>query len=98
MEEGEDIKKVKMKVTRNDGFQIKKTIPGLDLHAREKSTDDKNLAPFSLTNPKTLQYGNTSFISHSTDHPDWAAGECFNLQKYTGIYRVKVSGITQQVN
>jgi hypothetical protein len=35
---GKDVRKERMKVTANDGFQISKRIPGLDPEAAEKST------------------------------------------------------------
>jgi hypothetical protein len=98
VDKGKDVRKERMKVTANDGFQSSKRIPGLDPHAAEKSTEDKNLAPLTQTCPETFQYGNTSIASHSTDHPDWTPGECLNLQKYTGIFRVKISRITQKVS
>ena len=73
-------------------------VPGLDLTAAEKNTDDRNLPPFSGTSQTSVQYGDTSFESCGTDDPDWAAGECQNLEKYTGIYRVKkYFQTTQQV-
>ena len=45
-------------------------VPGLDLTAVEKRTDDKNLSPFRGTSETSIQYGKTSFESSSTDHPD----------------------------
>jgi hypothetical protein len=99
VEEGEDGKSGNIKETKADYFYNEKSkIPGLDHEAAEKSTDDKNLAPFSLMNSKTFQYGDTSFISTNTDHPDWAPGECLNLYKYEGNFRITISGLTQQVN
>ena len=97
MDEGKDVRQERRKVTPNDPFQSSKKIPGLDAQAVLKSTEDKNLVPFTQIHPVTFQYGNTSISSDSTDHPDWAPGECLNLQKYTGIFRVKISAITQKV-
>ena len=96
VEEGENITRRKSD-TMDNGTKNKMKVPGLDHRAVEKSTDDKNLAPLSLTSSKTIQYGNTSIESCSTDHPDWAAGKCQNLEKYSAFYRVKCSRITQQV-
>ena len=98
MDEGDKLRKEKMPVIPNGSFQRSNLIPGLDLRALEKNTEDKNLAPLAQTHPETFQYGDTTISSDSTDHPDWAPGECLNLQKYTGIFRVKISGITQKVN
>ena len=91
-------REVKKETMADDFTDVKPMIPGLDPHAEVKSVDDKNLAPFSLTYPKTLQYGDTTFISISTNHPDWAPGECLNLHKHEGNFKVKTSGTTQQVN
>ena len=98
VDEGDKLRKEKMPVIPNGSFQRSNLIPGLDLRALEKNTEDKNLAPLAQTHPETFQYGDTTISSDSTDHPDWAPGECLNLQKYTGIFRVKISGITQKVN
>ena len=98
MDEGKDVRQERMKVAQNYPVQSSKRISGLDPQAVEKSTEDKNLVPFTQIHPVTFQYGNTSISSDSTDHPDWAPGECLNLQKYTGIFRVKISAITQKVN
>ena len=99
MEEGEGVKEEVKGNTKPDFFSDKKLkIPGLDPKAVQKSSDDKNLAPFSLTTSKLLQYGDTRFISTDTDRQDWAPGECLNLHKYEGNFRVKLSCSTQQVN
>ena len=76
----------------------KPTISGLHSEAIERSTDDKNLAPFLNNHFETFQYGNSSLISINTDHPDWAPGECLNLHKYEGRFRIKIFKLTQQVN
>ena len=94
VERDEDIKKGE-KFTKTPCIESKNRIPGLDTQAAMKSTGDANLAPLSLMEPTSLQYGNTSIPSLSTDHPDWAAGRC--LIKQTGVYRVKLSVSTQQV-
>ena len=73
-------------------------IPGLHAEATERSTADKNLAPLQRDSFKSIQYGNSSFISINTDHPDWAPGECLNLHKYEGRFRIKLSRLAQQVN
>lgn len=75
----------------------KPQIPGLYHGAEKKKAYDKNLAPFSSTDQKILQYGDTNFISINTDHLDWAPGECLNLHKYEGHFIVKTSGTTQPV-
>ena len=98
MDEGKYVKQEKMEVAQNQSFQSTTRIPGLDPQAVEKSTEDKNLVPLTKLHPFTFQYGNTSISSNSTDHPDWAPGECLNLQKYTCISSVKISTITQKVS
>jgi hypothetical protein len=96
--EGEFKKEMKSFVSCNDEMKDDKfIIPGLVLGAETKNTKDENLAPFNTTDQRTLQYGDTTFISISTDHPDWAPGECLNLHKYEGNFRRKSSSITQQV-
>ena len=98
VDEGNILRKEIMPVTQTGSFQRRNLIPGLNAQALEKTTEDKNLAPLAQTQPEILQYGDTSISSDSTDHPDWGPGECLNLQKYTGIFRVKISRITQKVN
>ena len=73
-------------------------IPGLHAEATERSTADKNLAPLERDSFKSIQYGNSSFISINTDHPDWAPGECPNIYKYEGKFKIKISKSTQQVS
>ena len=97
MDEGKDVRQERMKVAQNYPVQSSKRISGLDPQAVEKSTEDKNLVPLTQIHPVTFQYRNTNISSDNTDHPDWAPGECLNLQKYTGIFRVKISAITQKV-
>ena len=93
-EDIEDIQKGET-VTEVHFFESTERIPGLDTRAAVKSTGDANLAPLSLMEPTSLQYGDTSIPSLSTNHPNWAAGRC--LIKHTGVYRVKLSVSTQQV-
>ena len=76
-------------------FQRENRIPGLDPQATLKSMEDANLPPLSLMDHRSLQYGDTSIPSLTTDHPEWAAGRC--LIKHTSVYRVKTSRSTQQV-
>ena len=99
MEANKDIKIRTIKETKAHSLHdTKSTIPWLHPEAIERSTDDKNLAPF-LSNPsKTFQYGNSRLSSINTDHPDWAPGECLNLHKYEGRFRIKLSRLEQQVN
>ena len=94
VERDEVIKKGE-KVNIDHSFRSENTIPRLDPRAKVKSTDDANLPPLIRMDTKSLQYGDTSITSLSTDHPDWAAGRC--LIKHTSVYRVNTSGSTQQV-
>ena len=71
--------------------------PGLNCDAKRKILNDKNLMPFSLNSPKTIQYGDTSLYSMHTDHPSWSPGVCVNLEKYEGRFIRRVSETTQQV-
>ena len=93
--ERDEVLKKGEKVIIDHSFQSENTIPGLDPRATVKSTDDANLPPLSPKDQTSLQYGDTSITSLSTDHPDWAAGRC--LIKHTSVYRVKTSGSMQQV-
>ena len=72
-------------------------IPGLHTGVEVKDCSDKNLAPLSLSCPKTFQFGDTSIISTTTSDKDWAPGECLNLCKYEGRFVVKKCSNTQQV-
>ena len=72
-------------------------VPGLAKEAKTYNAKDKNLPPLSWVYPKTLQYSNTNIISIGTDHPDWAPGECLNIDKYVGQSIRKSSSNTQQV-
>ena len=83
-------------ITVDENFRLK--IPGLNLQAIEKSVDDINLAPLYGTSCKLIQYGGKRVVSINTDHPAWAPGECFNIQKYVGHFRSKISRFTQQVS
>ena len=74
--------------------EVKPSIPGLDIHAVVKKTVDYK-TQLSGTEVKCIQYGNTSYTSDNTDHPDWAAGHCSLLAYQTGIYRAKDKKITQ---
>ena len=98
VEKGACVGEDKNETNANSVYGDKPKIPGLYPGAEEKSPDDRNLAPLSSPWTKTLQYGDTSFISMNTDNPDWAPGECINLHKYEGNFRVKISGPTMQVN
>ena len=73
----------------------KPSIPGLVIDAVVKKNIDYNLAQLSDTEVKCIQYGNTSYTSYNTDHPDWAAGYYSLLAYQTGIYRSKYIKIKQ---
>ena len=88
---------VKLKKENTAEVFAKPMIPGLDIWAEENKPYDKNLAPLSVSALKTLQYGDTTISSVTTDHPDWAPGTCPNLFKYEGNLRLKVSSLTQPV-
>ena len=72
-------------------------IPGLAIEAKTNNAKDKNLPPLSWVYPRTLPYRNTNIISVGTDHPDWAPGECLNIDKYVGQCIRKSRSNTQQV-
>ena len=73
------------------------SIPGFDPIAKLKKPNDENLPPLDSTNIQTIQYGQNNFLSIQTDNPLWSQGVCLNLNKYEGIFRVRPSGIYQQV-
>ena len=62
-------------------------LPGFCPTSTTRKADDSNLSPFDISNPKTIQYGDTSIMSISTDDPRWSAGECKFLYKYEGQFR-----------
>ena len=66
-------------------------IPGLNLDVQEKAPYDKNLTPFTTGQGATFQYGDSSLVSVSTDDPDWAPGECQNLNRYEGMFKPKIT-------
>ena len=74
------------------------SIPGLDSTANVSCPNDENLAPLASIHTKLLQYGQTNFISTNTDNPQWSPGVCLNLEKYGGIFKVKLPSIHHQVN
>jgi hypothetical protein len=71
--------------------------PGLHYGAVVLPAKDENLPPFNMTAGEEIIYvqaGNGT----STDHPAWSPGVCPNLYKYQGMFRLKTSVSTQQVN
>ena len=92
------IRETKRKVDFTTEKKSDPKIPGLDLLAVDRSTDDINLAPLSSANCKLIQYGGERFFSTSTDHPYWVPGDVFTINKYVGKFRSKVSGFTKEVN
>ena len=74
------------------------SIPGFDPIAKLNKPNDENLAPLDSNHVQTIQYGQNNFLSIQTDDPLWSPGVCLNLQKYEGIFRVKSTGIHQQVD
>ena len=73
------------------------SIPGLNSTAKVDYPKDENLAPLASIQTKLFQYGQTNYISTSTDNPHWSPGVCCNLDKYEGIFKVKLPSIHQQV-
>jgi hypothetical protein len=74
------------------------SIPGLDSTAKVSCPNDENLAPLASINTKIFQYGQTNFISTNTDNHQWSPGVCLNLDKYEGIFKIKLPRIHHQVN
>ena len=63
--------------------------PGLSTDSKVQYPSDSNLPPFDISHSKPFQYGNTSMNSTHTDDPSWSPGQCCNLSKYEGRFRVK---------
>ena len=74
------------------------SIPGLDATAKVSCPNDENLAPLASITTKLIQYGQTNFISINTDHPQWSPGVCLNIEKYEGIFKIKLPSIHHQVD
>ena len=72
-------------------------IPGLATEAKTNNAKDKNLPALCWAYSRTLPYGDTNIVSVSTDHPDWAPGECLKLDKYIGNCIRKPTISNQQV-
>ena len=66
----------------------KSSIPGFHKDSKRRQAKDKNLPPL-YTPSRTLQYGDTSLDSISTDDPVWSHGECLNISEYEGKFLVK---------
>ena len=67
----------------------KSNIPGFHAESKRKKAEDKNLQPLDTPSSKSLQYGDTSLNSISTDDPVWSHGVCLNISKYEGKFLVK---------
>ena len=80
-----------------ENHAVKSLIPGLSTSSEEKSPTDSNLSPFQICNSKSIQYGDTSILSTSTENPEWSPGECLNIFKYEGRFIKKQCNVTNQV-
>ena len=70
---------------------VKHCIPGFNTTSTERKPFDKHLSPFISSTSKTIQYGDTSIASVSTDNPAWSPGDSLFLHNYEGKFRRKKS-------
>merc|ERR1712208_190669 len=69
--------------------EVKSTLPGLSTASEVKKPIDSNLSPFLIAKSNLIQYGDTSLHTLPTDDPRWSPGECPNLTKYLGQFRIR---------
>ena len=75
----------------------KSSIPGFHKDSKRRQAKDNNLPPLYTPSSRTLQYGDTSLDSISTDDPVWSNGECLNISKYEGKFLRKTGMSSKKV-